>query len=212
MTVHGNIGDTIRNAVKLVQHAGHGGDSRLAHVNPREQRMLRASGGSGNVNPRTGLTAFQGGGRDGSNIVRRFRGADAPSVTGQFVVGSGPKTETTAGAPVRESRGGLVLAGTAPASTPTPAATLAPTPTAPLLSTAGVVAPLPATTPSPIGQAFVGAINRSSGNTGSAALRRTAVERARRAGTSEADLVFSVDRSRQRSKSGGVVKLDESGL
>ena len=59
--------------------------------------------------------------------------------------------------------------------------------------------------PSPIAAAIVGAINRSSGDTGSAALNSAAVQRARRAGTSREDLVTSVDNSRQRSQSQGIV-------
>ena len=63
----------------------------------------------------------------------------------------------------------------------------------------------PAAAPSPIAAAIVGAINRSSGDTGSAALNTAAVARAKSAGTSREDLVTSVDNSRQRSQSQGVV-------
>lgn len=41
---------------------GRGGDTMLAHVNPMEAEMLRRMGGSGTVNPHTGLREFKGGG------------------------------------------------------------------------------------------------------------------------------------------------------
>jgi hypothetical protein len=41
---------------------GRGGDTMLAHINPREAEVLRRMGGSGGVNPNTGLHEFKGGG------------------------------------------------------------------------------------------------------------------------------------------------------
>ena len=38
---------------------GRGGDSMLAHVNPREAEMLRRAGGSGGINPATGLREYK---------------------------------------------------------------------------------------------------------------------------------------------------------
>lgn len=40
---------------------GRGGDSILAHINPEEAAMLRSRGGSGTINPITGLPEFKGG-------------------------------------------------------------------------------------------------------------------------------------------------------
>ncbi|MFZ9894952.1 MAG: hypothetical protein ACO3EL_06995, partial [Burkholderiaceae bacterium] len=40
---------------------GRGGDTMLAHINPEEAKMLRAMGGSGTINPITGLPEFKGG-------------------------------------------------------------------------------------------------------------------------------------------------------
>lgn len=37
---------------------GRGGDTILAHINPQEAQMLKAMGGSGTINPRTGLLEF----------------------------------------------------------------------------------------------------------------------------------------------------------
>lgn len=47
---------------------GRGGDTMLAHVNPMEAEMLRRMGGSGSINPNTGLREFKGGGL--MNIVK----------------------------------------------------------------------------------------------------------------------------------------------
>lgn len=42
---------------RMAQHGRHG-DTMLAHINPQEARMLRARGGSGTINPDTGLMEF----------------------------------------------------------------------------------------------------------------------------------------------------------
>lgn len=49
-------------AARKLQAAGRGGDSMLAHINPREAEMLQRMGGSGTVNPNTGLREYKGGG------------------------------------------------------------------------------------------------------------------------------------------------------
>lgn len=46
------------NQAKKVQAAGRNGDTILAHINPQEARMLKAAGGSGTINPETGLPEF----------------------------------------------------------------------------------------------------------------------------------------------------------
>jgi len=48
----------LANAAQHVQAAGRGGDTMLAHINPREAAMLKNMGGSGSINPRTGLREF----------------------------------------------------------------------------------------------------------------------------------------------------------
>ena len=48
-------------AARQVAAQGRGGDSMLAHINPREAEMLRRMGGSGTINPNTGLHEFKGG-------------------------------------------------------------------------------------------------------------------------------------------------------
>jgi hypothetical protein len=37
---------------------GRGGDSIVAHINPEEAMMLKAMGGSGTINPQTGLPEY----------------------------------------------------------------------------------------------------------------------------------------------------------
>lgn len=43
---------------RQIQAQGRGGDTILAHINPREAAMLKRMGGSGTINPRTGLPEF----------------------------------------------------------------------------------------------------------------------------------------------------------
>jgi len=46
-------------AAEAVRRAGRGRDTILAHITPREAAMLKRRGGSGSINPRTGLLEFQ---------------------------------------------------------------------------------------------------------------------------------------------------------
>ena len=50
---------TIANNHLSLKSRGRGGDTELAHVNPREKSMLKAMGGSGGINPNTGLREYQ---------------------------------------------------------------------------------------------------------------------------------------------------------
>jgi hypothetical protein len=43
---------------KAMQDMGRGGDTLLAHINPQEARLLKQLGGSGTINPMTGLPEF----------------------------------------------------------------------------------------------------------------------------------------------------------
>jgi hypothetical protein len=51
-------------AAYRLQTGGRGGDSILAHINPREAALLQAIGGSGHINPNTGLPEFKLGWKD----------------------------------------------------------------------------------------------------------------------------------------------------
>jgi hypothetical protein len=54
-------------AARNLASLGQGRDNMLAHINPREARMLMAMGGKGNLNPATGLPQFDDGGGGGSD-------------------------------------------------------------------------------------------------------------------------------------------------
>lgn len=45
-------------AARQLAAQGRGGDTELAHINPREAAMLRRAGGSGTINPNTGLREY----------------------------------------------------------------------------------------------------------------------------------------------------------
>lgn len=45
-------------AAQRLQAAGRNGDTMLAHINPSEAAMLKSMGGSGTINPRTGLPEY----------------------------------------------------------------------------------------------------------------------------------------------------------
>jgi len=49
---------------------GREGDTELAHVNPWEQKLLKAVGGSGTINPITNLKEFKGGGGGGNSTTK----------------------------------------------------------------------------------------------------------------------------------------------
>ena len=44
--------------LKKIAKAGRNGDTQLAHINPQEAQMLKAMGGSGTINPYTGLREY----------------------------------------------------------------------------------------------------------------------------------------------------------
>jgi len=48
-------------AAEAIRQQGRGGDTILAHINPQEAQVLKAMGGSGTINPATGLLEFKGG-------------------------------------------------------------------------------------------------------------------------------------------------------
>lgn len=52
------MGGDLRKIAKLLQGKGRNGDTILAHINPDEAALLRDYGGSGTINPDTGLLEF----------------------------------------------------------------------------------------------------------------------------------------------------------
>lgn len=52
------VSKTLASALKKAKNLGRGGDTMLAHINPREAQVLKSLGGSGTINPHTGLREF----------------------------------------------------------------------------------------------------------------------------------------------------------
>lgn len=57
----------LHEALEIVRRQGKRGDTELAHVNPREKALLKAMGGVGTRNPRTGLRQYYAGVDPGSS-------------------------------------------------------------------------------------------------------------------------------------------------
>jgi hypothetical protein len=51
----------LKSIAKMLANKGRGNDTLLAHITPREVKILKAAGGSGTVNPDTGLMEFDDG-------------------------------------------------------------------------------------------------------------------------------------------------------
>jgi hypothetical protein len=52
-------GTDIAQLAEMIRRMGRGDDKILAHITPEEAAMLKEQGGSGTVNPMTGLPEFQ---------------------------------------------------------------------------------------------------------------------------------------------------------
>jgi hypothetical protein len=88
---------------------GRGGDSMLAHINPREAEMLKRMGGAGTVNPNTGLNEYKSGiGKIFSTILPIALSFIAPGIgtaigsgiSGALGLGLGTAAEAALGAGV----------------------------------------------------------------------------------------------------------------
>ena len=51
----------LKSLAQELQSKGRYGDTMLAHINPQEAGILKALGGSGTINPHTGLPEYWGG-------------------------------------------------------------------------------------------------------------------------------------------------------
>jgi len=60
-------GTEMKKTAKKIEKMGRKGDTILAHINPKEAAMLKAHGGSGGKNPKTGLLEFNEDGPGGSD-------------------------------------------------------------------------------------------------------------------------------------------------
>jgi hypothetical protein len=52
-------GTDIAQLAEMIRRMGRGDDKILAHITPEEAAMLKEQGGSGEINPMTGLLEFQ---------------------------------------------------------------------------------------------------------------------------------------------------------
>jgi len=98
-------------AARQLQAAGRGGDSMLAHINPREAEVLRRMGGSGTVNPNTGLREYKSG--------KGLLGAILPIALNFIVPGAGALLGTALGASATFAPilGGALISGASSALT-----------------------------------------------------------------------------------------------
>ena len=55
----GSVGDEdLPKLADLIRRYGRNGDTELAHINPIEAQILKSLGGSGTINPATGLREY----------------------------------------------------------------------------------------------------------------------------------------------------------
>jgi hypothetical protein len=59
----------LRKAIEELRSKGRGGDTILAHINPREAEILKRMGGAGTINPHTGLPEFLNISDEGGTVV-----------------------------------------------------------------------------------------------------------------------------------------------
>lgn len=79
----------VKKAAGLLSNMGRGGDTLLAHINPREAALLKAAGGSGAINPKTGLLEFDDDGGDGGDGGDGDGGDGGDSGRGDGGIGGG---------------------------------------------------------------------------------------------------------------------------
>jgi hypothetical protein len=102
-----------RGGLAQLANQGRGGDTMLAHINPQEAEVLRLMGGSGTVNPNTGLREFKGGVLGGvMDAVGPLAGVIAPIALDFFVPGAGEALAAGMGGGLMGSIGaGAVMGG-----------------------------------------------------------------------------------------------------
>lgn len=77
-------------AMEMLRSKGRNGDTELAHVNPREKAILKALGGAGSRNPRTGLREYY----TDADVGGDPSGGNAPDVGGGPIGGGSPANDT----------------------------------------------------------------------------------------------------------------------
>jgi hypothetical protein len=106
-----------RGGLAQLARQGRGGDTMLAHINPQEAEVLRRMGGSGTVNPNTGLREFKGGVLGGIvDAVAPLAGVIAPIAIDFFAPGLGETLAAGMGGGLMGSMGSAALIGGAGAA------------------------------------------------------------------------------------------------
>jgi hypothetical protein len=73
--------------LEQIKKKGRNGDTELAHVNPLEAIMLKKMGGSGSINPKTGLREYKGGFfRKPFKALKSILGGGAGAILGNLVL------------------------------------------------------------------------------------------------------------------------------
>jgi hypothetical protein len=73
--------------LEQIKKKGRGGDTELAHVNPLEAMMLKKMGGSGSINPKTGLREYKGGFfRKPFKALKSILGGGAGALLGNLIL------------------------------------------------------------------------------------------------------------------------------
>ncbi len=95
----------LKRAARELQAAGRGGDTMLAHINPREAEILRRMGGNGTINPNTGLQEYKSG--------KKILGAVLPIALNIIAPGIGTAIGTALGATGTAATmlGGAIIGG-----------------------------------------------------------------------------------------------------
>lgn len=77
----------IRDVLHQVKTKGRNGDTELAHINPVESKILKSIGGSGTINPKTGLREYKGGFfRKPFKAIKSVLGGGAGAIVGNMIL------------------------------------------------------------------------------------------------------------------------------
>jgi hypothetical protein len=121
-------------AAQALASQGQNGDNMVAHINPAEAMMLRAAGGSGTINPRTGLPQFDNPSlvplmsqAPGGNLFGSRFGAVPSWALQPYQLGMQPSSFPTPGVAGQPLSGTAGTAATAPKATALPAGSLSAT-------------------------------------------------------------------------------------
>ena len=94
----------LKSIAKMLSKKGRGGDTMLAHITPKEAKILKEAGGAGTVNPDTGLLEFYDGGFDIGSYGYDF-GADYGKTVPNYIPpetsGYGPYSFSADAAPAQ---------------------------------------------------------------------------------------------------------------